>query len=74
MRVFEIRPGIIETDMTKPVREKYDRLIEDGLVPLGRWGKPEDVADAVGALARGCFDYATGIVIELSGGMNISSL
>jgi 3-oxoacyl-[acyl-carrier protein] reductase len=72
--VFEIRPGIIWTDMTAPVREKYDRLIAEGLVPQQRWGQPEDIAKAVVALASGAFDYATGAVIEVSGGMNIRRL
>jgi len=69
--VFEVRPGIIATDMTAGVKEKYDRLIAGGLVPQGRWGLPEDVGRAVAALARGDFGYSTGAVIEVSGGMNI---
>ncbi len=72
--VYEIRPGIIKTDMTAPVREQYDRLIAEGLVPQKRWGTPEDVARAVVAIARGDFDYATGAVIEVSGGMNLRRL
>lgn len=74
IRVYEIRPGLIRTDMTVAVKEKYDKLIEEGLIPLNRWGEPEDVAKAVAALARGSFDYATGSIIELSGGMNIRRL
>lgn len=69
--VYEIRPGIIATDMTAGVRDKYDRLIAGGLVPQGRWGSPEDVGRAVAALARGDLGYSTGAVIEVSGGMNI---
>jgi 3-oxoacyl-[acyl-carrier protein] reductase len=69
--VYEVRPGIIRTDMTAPVREKYDKLIGEGLVPQGRWGLPEDVGKAVAALARGEFAYSTGLVLEVSGGMNI---
>jgi len=72
--VFEIRPGVIQTSMTAPVREKYDRLIGQGLVPQNRWGYPEDVARAVAALAGGSFDFSTGAVIEVSGGMNIRRL
>jgi NAD(P)-dependent dehydrogenase (short-subunit alcohol dehydrogenase family) len=72
--VFEIRPGIIRTAMTAAVKEKYDRLIAEGLVPQGRWGLPEDVAKAVVTLATGGFDYSTGAVIEVSGGMNIQRL
>jgi 3-oxoacyl-[acyl-carrier protein] reductase len=69
--VYEIRPGIIRTDMTEPVREKYDRLIEGGLVPQGRWGEPEDIGRAVAALAAGVFGYSTGTIVEVSGGMDI---
>lgn len=72
--VHEIRPGIIQTDMTRPVKEKYDGLIEDGLVPLKRWGVPEDIGKAAAALATGAFGYATGLVVELSGGMQIRHL
>lgn len=74
IRVYEIQPGIIDTDMTAPARDKYDKLIKEGLIPLGRWGSPEDVAKAVVAIAKGSFDYATGIKIDLSGGMNIRHL
>lgn len=72
--VFEVRPGVVRTAMTEPVREKYDRLIAGGLVPQGRWGEPEDVAQAVAALASGAFAYSTGAVIEVSGGMNLRRL
>jgi 3-oxoacyl-[acyl-carrier protein] reductase len=72
--VFEVRPGIILTSMTAPVKEKYDRLIGEGLVPQKRWGYPEDVAKAVAALAGGAFAFSTGAVIEVSGGMNIRRL
>lgn len=74
INVFEVRPGIIRTDMTAPVREKYDKLIAQGLVPQKRWGFPEDVGKAVASLARGDFGYSTGLVIEVSGGMNIRHL
>ncbi len=72
--VYEVRPGIIQTDMTVPVKAKYDKLIAGGLIPQKRWGYPEDVARAVTALARGDFAYSTGLVVEVSGGMNIQRL
>jgi NAD(P)-dependent dehydrogenase (short-subunit alcohol dehydrogenase family) len=72
--VYEVRPGVIRTDMTAPVTEKYDDLIARGLIPQGRWGEAEDVARAVAALARGDFPYSTGSVFEVSGGMNIKVL
>ncbi len=72
--VYEVRPGLTATDMTAPVRSKYDALIASGVVPQGRWGQPEDVARAVAALARGDFAYSTGGVFEVSGGMNVKRL
>ncbi|MBE6569029.1 MAG: 3-ketoacyl-ACP reductase [Ruminococcaceae bacterium] len=72
--VNEICPGIIATGMTEAVKEKYDRLIEDGLVPMGRWGTPEDVAKAVVALCDGTFGYTTGTSLIVDGGMHIRSL
>ena len=72
--VNEVCPGIIETGMTAAVKEKYDRLIEGGLVPLGRWGQPEDVARAVVALCDGTFGYTTGQSFILDGGMHIRKL
>ena len=72
--VNEICPGIIETGMTEAVKEKYDRLIEDGLVPLGRWGQPEDIAKAVLALCDGTLGYMTGESLILDGGMHIRRL
>ena len=74
INVYEVRPGIIATDMTAPVRSQYDRRIADGLVPQRRWGQPEDVGRAVAALARGEFAYSTGLVIEVGGGMSIRRL
>lgn len=74
INVYEVRPGIIKTEMTEAVRDKYDRLIEDGLIPQGRWGLPEDVGKAVVALVSSGFEYSTGAVIEVSGGMNIRRL
>jgi len=72
--VNEICPGIIETGMTEAVKEKYDRLIEGGLVPLGRWGQPEDIAKAVVALCDGTLGYMTGESLILDGGMHIRRL
>jgi len=72
--VYEVRPGIIHTDMTEPVKELYDRRIADGLVPQGRWGEPEDVGRAVAALARGDFPYSTGAVLYVDGGFSIERL
>ena len=71
IRVFEIRPGIIKTDMTSVVSEKYDRLIASGLVPEKRWGKPEDISSAVTTLALGKFPYTVGQVINIDGGLYI---
>ena len=72
--VNEICPGIIETGMTAAVKEKYDKLIADGLVPLGRWGKPDDIAKAVVALCDGTFGYTTGQSFIIDGGMHIRKL
>lgn len=72
--VNEICPGIIETGMTAAVKEKYDKLIEGGLIPLGRWGVPDDVAKAVVALCDGTFGYTTGQSFILDGGMHIRKL
>jgi 3-oxoacyl-[acyl-carrier protein] reductase len=72
--VFEVRPGIIHTDMTAPVQARYDAAIAAGLVPQRRWGEPDDVARAVGALATGAFDYSTGQVIDVGGGMTLPRL
>lgn len=75
INVYEIRPGIVRTDMTAAVRERYDRLIAEGnLVPQSRWGFPEDVGKAAAALALGSFAYSTGLVLEVSGGMNLRKL
>jgi len=72
--VNEICPGIIATGMTEAVKEKYDRLIEGGLVPLGRWGEPIDIAKAVVALSDGTFGYTTGESFIIDGGMHIRKL
>ena len=72
--VYEVRPGIISTDMTSGVKEKYDRLIEQGLCVTKRWGYPKDVGKAVGSLANGNFPYSTGQVIMVDGGLTIDRL
>jgi len=72
--VFEIRPGIIATDMTKPVTAKYDKLIAEGLTLQKRWGQPDDIGSAVAALARGDIPYATGQVLTVDGGLTMITL
>ncbi|MEW6128006.1 MAG: 3-ketoacyl-ACP reductase [Acidobacteriota bacterium] len=74
INVYEVRPGIIKTDMTSAVEAKYDKLISEGLIPQCRWGFPEDVGKAVVALVSGDFSYSTGTVMEVSGGMNLRRL
>lgn len=74
INVYEIRPGIIETDMTGAVKEKYDRLIADGLTPIRRWGQPDDIARAVIALAEGSFPFSTGEIINVDGGFHFRRL
>jgi len=72
--VFEIRPGIIATDMTSVVKDKYDKLIGEGLTPIKRWGQPEDIGKAVGAIAEGRLDFSTGQVINVDGGFHFRRL
>ena len=72
--VYEVRPGVIRTDMTAGVGDKYDRLIENGLLLQPRWGLPEDVGRAVAALARGDLAYSTGAVLVVDGGLTVSRL
>jgi 3-oxoacyl-[acyl-carrier protein] reductase len=72
--VYEVRPGIITTDMTAAVKEKYDRLIAEGLTVENRWGMPEDVGRAVAMLARGELTYATGNVLMIDGGLTLRRL
>ncbi|MHB1556919.1 MAG: 3-ketoacyl-ACP reductase [Isosphaeraceae bacterium] len=74
IRVHEIRPGLIETSMTLPAREAYERRIRDGLVPLARWGTPDDVGRAVAAIASNSLAYSTGTVIEVDGGLGLRIL
>ena len=71
IHVFELRPGITHTDMTAPARDGYDRLIEAGGVPLGRWGEPEDVARTIATIARGLLPFATGEVLNVGGGLHL---
>lgn len=72
--VHEVRPGVIATDMTSAVKEKYDRLIADGVFPIARWGTPEDVANAVSAFCSDKFQYTTGNYLDVDGGFHIKRL
>ena len=72
--VYEIRPGVISSDMTAAVRDVYDRRIAEGLIPEHRWGDPEDVGRAVAALVRGDVPYATGTVLHVDGGLSLPRL
>ena len=72
--VHEVRPGVIMTDMTSTVKEKYDRLIAEGTFPIPRWGTPEDVAGAISALCSDQFLYTTGNYIDIDGGFHIKRL
>ncbi len=74
IKVYEIRPGIVLTDMTGPVKEKYDAMISSGFTPLARWGTPEDVGLAVAAIAEDRFPFSTGEVINVDGGFHIRRL
>ena len=72
--MFEVRPGIIATDMTARVKDVYDQRIADGLVPEGRWGTPADVGRVIASLLRGDAPYATGSVIHVDGGLALGRL
>lgn len=75
VQVIELRPGIMFTDMTSGVKDKYDKLIlEDGIVPQKRWGTPEDLGLAVKAICEGAFPFSTGAVIQIDGGFNLRRL
>jgi len=75
INVYEIRPGIIATDMTSGVTDKYNKLIlEDGITPIRRWGRPEDIAAAVAAIAEGRLPFSTGEVINVDGGFHLHRL
>ncbi|NQU21046.1 MAG: SDR family oxidoreductase, partial [Candidatus Nealsonbacteria bacterium] len=72
--VFEVCPGVIASDMTAPVKEKYDGLIAEGLWPIRRWGQPEDVAKAVAAIVTNYFPFSTGGRIDIDGGFHLRVL
>jgi len=72
--VHEVRPGVIDTDMTSTVHDKYNKLIAEGAFPIARWGKPEDVANAVSAFCSDKFNYTTGNYIDVDGGFHIQRL
>jgi len=74
INVFEIRPGIIQTDMTSVVKEKYDQLIEEGVNLIARWGYPNDVGSAVSMICSGCLDFSTGEIINIDGGFHLKRL
>lgn len=74
INVYEIRPGVVATDMTGPVKEKYDKLIADGLTPIQRWGTPEDIGRAVAAIAQDLLPFSTGEVLNVDGGFHLRRL
>jgi NAD(P)-dependent dehydrogenase (short-subunit alcohol dehydrogenase family) len=74
INVYEIRPGVIATDMTAGVKERYDTLIAGGLTPIPRWGQPEDVGRAVAAVATDALPFSTGQVIDVDGGFHLRTL
>lgn len=74
INVYEIRPGIIATDMTRPVKEQYDQLIAGGLTPIARWGTPADVGKAVAAIAQDLLPFSTGEVVNVDGGFHLRRL
>jgi 3-oxoacyl-[acyl-carrier protein] reductase len=74
IHVYEIRPGIVKTDMTSVVRDKYDKFIEEGGLPIKRWAHPEDIAKAISGLAQGFLRYSTGEVLNVDGGFHLRRL
>ncbi|MEM7126917.1 MAG: 3-ketoacyl-ACP reductase [Chloroflexota bacterium] len=74
INVYEVRPGIMATDLTRVVKDKYDKLIAEGLTPIQRWGQPEDVGKAVVAIAEGHFPFSTGEVFNVDGGFHLRRL
>ena len=74
IQVYEVRPGVIATDMTGPVKAKYDKLLAEGLAPIRRWGQPEDVGACVAAILRGDFPYSTGQIFDVDGGFHLQRL
>jgi NAD(P)-dependent dehydrogenase (short-subunit alcohol dehydrogenase family) len=71
INVYEVRPGMIRTDMTAPAAQRYDAMLADGAVPIARWGEPADIGDAVARLADGAFPFTTGSFIEVDGGLHM---
>lgn len=74
INVYEVRPGIIYTDMTSVVKDKYDKLIDEGITPIKRWGYPEDIAKAVSVFCSGMLDFSTAEVINVDGGFHLRRL
>jgi NAD(P)-dependent dehydrogenase (short-subunit alcohol dehydrogenase family) len=74
IQVMELRPGIMATDMTSGVKEKYDKLLAEGLVPQKRWGEPSDIGHAIEAILDGKFPFSTGDVINIDGGFHLRRL
>ena len=74
IRVYEIRPGVVATDMTAAAKAKYDKLIDAGFTPIARWGLPEDVGKAVAAIVQGALPFSTGEVINVDGGFHMRRL
>lgn len=74
INVYEIRPGIIATDMTSTVKDKYDKLIAEGVTPIKRWGYPQDIANAIVAICSGAFGFSTGEVFNIDGGFHLRRL
>jgi 3-oxoacyl-[acyl-carrier protein] reductase len=74
INVYEVRPGVVKTDMTASVQEKYEGMIQDGITPIARWGTPQDVGRAVAAIATGALPFSTGEVINVDGGFHLHRL
>jgi NAD(P)-dependent dehydrogenase (short-subunit alcohol dehydrogenase family) len=74
INVYEIRPGIIETPLTAGVKDRYDKLIAEGITPIQRWGQPEDIGKAIVAIAEGYLPFSTGQIIDVDGGFHIQRL
>jgi 3-oxoacyl-[acyl-carrier protein] reductase len=72
--VYEVQPGVIKTDMTAKVQEKFDKLIAEGLLVQSRWGIPDDIAKAVAMLTRGDLPYSTGQIVMVDGGLTLQRL
>lgn len=74
IHVYEIRPGVIATDMTSKVKDKYDKMVAEGVFPIRRWGQPEDIAKTIAAIAQGLLPYSTGQAINVDGGFHMIRL